>query len=87
MNLLKDLHANILKIDRAFLARTEQEKRAEVILTHIINMARDLDMEVIAEGVETIHQLELLHSLGCDIFQGFYFSKPIPVSDFEKKYN
>ncbi len=87
LNLLKDLHANILKIDRAFLARTEQEKRAEVILTHIINMARDLDMEVIAEGVETIHQLELLHSLGCDIFQGFYFSKPIPVSDFEKKYN
>ncbi len=86
LNLLKDVHANILKIDRAFLQRTEQEKRSEIILTHIINMARDLNMGVITEGVETRHQLEMLHALGCNIFQGYYFSKPIPVSEFEKKY-
>lgn len=86
LNLLKDVHANILKIDRAFLARTEQEKRAEVILTHIINMARDLNMGVITEGVETRRQLELLYSLGCDMFQGYYFSKPIPIKEFERKY-
>ncbi|MCR4643176.1 MAG: EAL domain-containing protein [Lachnospiraceae bacterium] len=86
LNLLKDVHANILKIDRIFLARTEQEKRAEVILTHIINMARDLDMGVITEGVENERQLEMLHKLGCDMFQGFLFSKPISVNEFEKKY-
>ncbi|MBR6257967.1 MAG: EAL domain-containing protein [Lachnospiraceae bacterium] len=86
LNLLKDVHANILKIDRGFLARTEQEKRVEVILTHIINMARDLNMGVITEGVETRRQLELLHSLGCDMFQGYYFSKPIPITEFERKY-
>ena len=86
LNLLKDVHANVLKIDRAFLQRSEQEKRAEVILTHIINMARDLEMGVITEGVETERQLNMLHTLGCDMFQGFLFSKPIPVNEFEKKY-
>ena len=86
LNLLKDVHANVLKIDRAFLQRSEQEKRTEVILTHIINMARDLDMGVITEGVETERQLNMLHTLGCDMFQGFLFSRPIPVNEFEKKY-
>ncbi|MBR3307121.1 MAG: EAL domain-containing protein [Lachnospiraceae bacterium] len=87
LNLLKDVHANVLKIDRAFLAKTEQEKRAEVILNHIISMARDLDMGVITEGVETERQLSMLSGLGCRVFQGFYFSKPIPVRDFERKYS
>ncbi len=86
LNLLKDIHANILKIDRGFLARTEHENRSKVILAHIISMAKDLNMGIITEGVETQDQLDLLHSLGCDMFQGFYFSKPIPVTDFEKKY-
>ena len=57
-----------------------------MILTHIINMARDLEMGVITEGVETERQLNMLHTLGCDMFQGFLFSKPIPVNEFEKKY-
>ena len=51
-----------------------------------MNMARDLDMGVITEGVETRRQIDLLHSLGCDMFQGYYFSKPIPITEFERKY-
>lgn len=87
LNMLNDLQANVLKIDRAFLQKLEQEKRSEIILSHIIQMAKDLKMGVITEGVETQHQIDMLADLGCDLFQGFFFSKPIPVSEFELKYS
>jgi len=86
LNMLNDLKANVLKIDRVFLQKLEQEKRAEIILTHIIQMAKDLEMGVITEGVETQQQIDMLADLGCNMFQGFYFSKPIPVKEFELKY-
>ncbi len=87
LNMLNDLRANVLKIDRAFLQKLEQEKRSEIILTHIIQMAKDLEMGVITEGVETQHQIDMLADLGCNMFQGFYFSRPIPVKEFELKYS
>jgi EAL domain-containing protein (putative c-di-GMP-specific phosphodiesterase class I) len=49
-------------------------------------MAKDLEMGVITEGVETQQQIDMLADLGCNMFQGFYFSKPIPVKEFELKY-
>ena len=66
-----------------FLSDTGDKGRANVILEHIINMAQKLDMVVIAEGVETKDQLELLDDMGCDFFQGYYFSKPISIEEFE----
>lgn len=86
LNLLKDIEANVIKIDRAFLKSIEQEKRSEIILNHIISMAKELDMSVITEGVETKKQLDMMSDMGCRMFQGFYFSKPIPIVEFEAKY-
>ncbi len=83
LNLLKDFKVDVLKIDMNFLSKTGDNQRADIILEHIINMAQKLDMVVIAEGVETKEQLELLDEMGCDFFQGYYFSKPIAVPEFE----
>jgi EAL domain-containing protein (putative c-di-GMP-specific phosphodiesterase class I) len=83
LNLLKDFKVDVLKIDMHFLSDTGDKGRANVILEHIINMAQKLDMVVIAEGVETKDQLELLDDMGCDFFQGYYFSKPISIEEFE----
>ena len=49
-------------------------------------MAKRLDIKTVAEGIETEEQVEYLKSIGCDIIQGYYFSKPIPIDEFEKKY-
>lgn len=86
LNMLKDVKADILKIDMLFLRETENRDRSRVILNSIVNMAKNLDMLVLVEGVETAEQLETLRRMGCDIFQGFYFSKPVPVEEFEEKY-
>ena len=84
LNLLKDFQVDVLKIDMKFLSNTGDKKRADIILEHIINMAQKLDMVVIAEGVESKEQLELLTGMGCDLFQGYYFSKPVAIDDFIK---
>ena len=84
LGLLKDLKADVLKIDMRFIQKSENDSRSNVILQSVIDMAKRLDMEVISEGIETEDQLDNLHSLGCEVFQGFYFSKPIPVAAFEK---
>ncbi len=86
LNLLKDLKADILKIDMEFLRETENKSRSKTILNAVIAMAKQLGMPVVSEGVETPAQVKYLREIGCDIFQGYYFSKPIPVSDFEEKY-
>ncbi len=61
-----------------------QKQGSGIILEHIVNMAQKLDMVVIAEGVENKEQLELLDNMGCDLFQGYYFSKPVAIDDFIK---
>ena len=86
LNMLKDISADVLKIDMLFLRETENKERSRTILNSIISMSKALGMEVITEGVETEEQLALLKEMGCDVFQGYYFSKPIPVEEFENKY-
>lgn len=86
LSLLKDVQADILKIDMGFLRETENVKRSRIILKAVIAMANKLGMQVISEGVETEKQLQSLVSMGCSCFQGFYFSKPIPIGEFEAKY-
>ena len=84
--MLKDIEADILKIDMGFLRQTGNSKRSSVILNAVIAMAKWLGMRVITEGVETKDQVEHLRSLGCDMFQGYFFAKPMPIKDFEAKY-
>ncbi len=84
LNLLKDFEVDVLKIDMRFLDSTDDPRRAEIILENIIHMAQQLNMVVIAEGVETKDQLAMLKEKGCDLFQGYYFSKPVDVESFEK---
>ena len=86
LNMLKDISADVLKIDMAFLRATENEVKGQDILETIISLGGKLGMEVITEGVETEKQLLMLSEMGCHVFQGYYFSKPIPVDEFEEKY-
>jgi len=82
LSYLKSLPVNMLKIDRTFIRDVTIDKNDDAIVKTIIDMARNLDLEVIAEGVETRQQLEFLNANGCYLFQGYYFSKPVPVDNF-----
>ncbi len=82
LNTLKDLPVDVLKLDLRFLQTERVEGRSKVILSSVMHMADELKMPVIAEGLETEEQLQLLRKIGCKTGQGYYFSKPIAVDDF-----
>ncbi len=84
LNMLKDLQADVLKIDRVFLTESGNNIRANNIIAYVIQMARSLGMETICEGIETEEQVQLLRSLGCDMAQGYFYAKPMPVEAFEE---
>ena len=86
LNMLKDMPVDVLKIDMKFLSRTEDVLRAQTIVRNIINLSDDLGISALTEGVETEDQYHVLSDMGCRMFQGYYFSKPIPVSEFESLY-
>jgi diguanylate cyclase (GGDEF)-like protein len=86
LNLLKDIDADIIKIDMAFLEETDNLERSHTIIKSIISMAKELGMNVITEGVSSREHVEFLRNAGCDIFQGYYYSMPITVEEFEKRY-
>ena len=86
LGLLKDINADILKIDMIFLQETKNEERSTTILKNIIAMSKELGMPVITEGVETKKQADFLAQAGCDMFQGYFFAKPMSVERFEKQY-
>ncbi len=86
LNMLKDIRANILKIDMVFLQETVNRERSRIILAAIISMANELGLNIITEGVENTEQLSMLQKLGCKYFQGFYFGQGLPVKEFQEKY-
>jgi EAL domain-containing protein (putative c-di-GMP-specific phosphodiesterase class I) len=73
---------NELKIDRSFIEGAHADEESRVITETIINMARSLGMDVVAEGVENTEVLDLLIELGCDAAQGFLLTKPLPAEDY-----
>ncbi len=83
LGLLKNIPVDVIKIDRTFLLNSTDDERAKTVIANVMKMARELNIHTVAEGVETIEHIELLRSLDCDIVQGYYYSKPVPVSDFE----
>ena len=85
LNLLSQLDFKVLKLDKAFLDSGIEEEKVKNVIDSVISMAKKLKMKVVAEGVEKKEELELLRLLSCDLIQGYYFDRPIPVADFEKR--
>jgi len=81
---LKRFPINLIKIDRSFVIAVHQNKQDAEICSAIIAMAHGLGMETVAEGVEEASQLEFLKIRGCDLIQGYLFSKPLPKGEFQK---
>ena len=79
---LTQLPANVLKIDRGFIVPLLSDKRQQAIVERIISLAKALNYVVVAEGVEEVDQMRLLVDMGCDLFQGYLFSKPLSATDF-----
>lgn len=84
LNMLKDVPINVLKTDLKFLDTEGIESRRDQILDSVIRMAHQIGLSVVAEGVETKEQADYLVRLDCEIMQGYYFSKPVPVYQFEQ---
>lgn len=86
LSLLKDIEVDMIKIDMDFLKKTKNTEKSEIILESIISMSKRLNIDVLTEGVETKAQQEFLTSVGCNMFQGYYYDKPLSVSNFDSKY-
>lgn len=86
LNMLKDIKIDTLKIDCAFFNEVTATSRGKTIVKHTIAMANDLNLNIVAEGVETQEQVNFLRESNCRVIQGFYFSPPIPYDSFEEKY-
>ena len=84
--MLKQINADVLKIDREFLNEANQSEKSKIIIKHVIKMAKELNMKTITEGVENSYQEKFLRDIGCDMAQGYLYSKPMPIIEFEKKY-
>jgi EAL domain-containing protein (putative c-di-GMP-specific phosphodiesterase class I) len=87
LNMLKDMPVDVLKIDMNFLGKTTDDERSNTIVQNIINLTHDLKIESLTEGVETENQYKALAQMGCRLFQGYYFAKPMPIEEFMSFYS
>ncbi|MGN0438167.1 MAG: putative bifunctional diguanylate cyclase/phosphodiesterase [Lachnospiraceae bacterium] len=83
LNLIRNVPVDVIKIDKDFLDQKLSTDKGKIVIGHTIAMAKDLNLGVVAEGVETKEHVEFLKSSSCDIAQGYYFAKPMPLEDFE----
>ena len=86
LSYLKRLPIDEIKIDRSFISELDQATNDQVMVCSILNMAEQFDLRVVAEGVESEGQVEFLRTNKCDIYQGYYFSKPLKDNDFRQFY-
>ena len=82
LGMLKNIPVDVIKMDKSFFTNSNDPERSEIVISHIMLMAKNLDISTIAEGVETEEQIEMLKKVGCDIAQGYFYSKPLCVKDF-----
>ena len=87
LNLLKKLPVDVLKMDRGFLDNEEVKGNDEIVIKSIIEMAKKMQITVLCEGVETEKQAKFLQNAGCDLAQGYYFSRPVKVDEFKEMLN
>ena len=86
LNYLKRLPVDVLKIDRSFIQDIETDPSDSAIVSGIVALAETLNMEIVAEGVETEGQRAILKKLGCNSFQGYLVAKPKPADKFEEQF-
>ncbi len=87
LGMLKNLHIDTLKMDRSFFVGGKNMQRDDMLIDSIVKMSHNLGMYVVAEGIETAEQIELLKSMNCDAIQGYFYDKPMPIDNFEQKYS
>lgn len=85
LNLLRDFPADVLKLDKSFIDGHTNAKRDRVVVANIAKMARELDMSVITEGVESREQVDFLKSVDIKLVQGYLYDKPMVREEFEKR--
>lgn len=86
LNYVSKLPIDILKIDRLLIANLESSSKTKQIIKSIIELAHNLNIKVVAEGIETQGQFNILKEFECDMIQGFLIGKPMPASEFEEKF-
>ncbi|MDE6433137.1 MAG: GGDEF and EAL domain-containing protein [Lachnospiraceae bacterium] len=84
LNMIRQIPVNTIKIDKDFLDKKLSTEKGKIVISHTIAMAKDLKLSVVAEGVETKEHVDFLKSSACDIAQGYYFAKPMPLEEFSK---
>lgn len=82
LNQLKDIDVDVIKLDKGFLSSSLNEDKGIIIVENVLLLAKRLNLEIVAEGVETIENVNALTSFGCDVAQGYYFARPMPVAPF-----
>lgn len=87
LNLLKNLPIDVLKLDIMFFHKSEDSEKERIVVSNFIHMAKELRIKTIAEGVESVENVDFLRSCGCDVVQGYAFFKPMPLEDFEHLVN
>lgn len=84
LNTIVDIPVDVIKIDRGFITSCLETDRGIYFLKHLIDMIRNLGYQIICEGVETDQQIEVLKQIGCDEIQGYWYSRPLKMKDYEK---
>lgn len=82
LNILLETPFDMIKLDRKFMENMTLSEKGKLILEQVVSMANRLDLDLLAEGVETKEQVELLQGIGCDKVQGYYYAKPMPQEEF-----
>lgn len=86
LNSLKELHLDVLKIDADFFRGVDAAGRGMIIVSEVIDLAKKLNMKIVAEGIESREQVDFLTEQECDLIQGYFFAKPMPIDEFVEKY-
>ena len=86
LNMLNNMPVDLIKIDMTFIRNMQNHSRTPIIMKNMINMMSELGLVPLAEGIETEDQYTALSQMGCSMFQGYLFARPMPAEDFEKQF-
>lgn len=86
LNQIASIPADIIKLDRVFACKGLQNEKGRKVVKALIQMLHDIEYRVVFEGIETAEERDLAHSFGCDVIQGYFYSRPVPMQEFEEKF-